>query len=95
MSDSRGTFARIPDPLPDWFRHSANDAYLSSRELGLLFGVSGQAIFMRAKDADFPAPTHFGKTRNCSGGWGPLTRWRVGDVRKWIAMRRKEGRFTL
>lgn len=92
----KGTFAKIPDPLPDWFRHSANDAYLSAEDLGRLFGVSGRAIFMRARGTDFPDAVHFGSTRNPkSGGLCPMARWRVGDVRKWIAMRREEGRFLL
>jgi predicted DNA-binding transcriptional regulator AlpA len=90
----KGKFAKIPDPLPDWFRYLANDAYASAADLGRLFGVSGQAIFIRSRDGDFPAPVHFGQTWNCKGGVGPLTRWLVSDVRKWIAMRRKEGRCT-
>lgn len=88
----RGCGVRIPDPLPDWFGYLPNDAFLSVDELARLFGISRAATYDRMEKSNFPLP----KVETSQVQWTPgrnnrRARWRVGDVRAWIAFRRKEG----
>jgi len=88
-------FARIPDPLPDWLSAVHDNSYLSAKDLAKLFGVVPNAIHTRVTVcSDFPKPRHFGG-RETPAGVKPLTRWRAGDIRAWIAKRKAEGNFSV
>lgn len=65
---------------PEWVKCASNHALISSRELCEWLGIkthSGLRKFLN--ETDFPPPRIGNKTGS------KLRRWRVGDIRAWLA----------
>ena len=89
-------FARIPDPLPEWFSVVNDNSLLSAKDLGQLFGVKPNSVWDRCVNCDdFPERVRFGIAQNPKGFVVNMARWRAKDIRAWIKKRVAEGRFTV